>query len=854
MNQQYCNSVNYVIDKYREKTAITYIKDNNKNDKLKFEDILKYIKYVEQILSQSNIKKGDRVAIAMDHSPYPVILGISLAYLNVTSVLIDNSLPLEEKQSMIKFADVRMIFTSRNEGEKFEDNIIKQIPTYYIENWKIKKLNNSIEICKNITKDPELDVISILFSSGTTGKMKGIKMTYESMMKSRKILLRFSGIKSYMSYLIPLPFNHVAGYYGAMGYFLTGCELGFIENVNPTKLQKALLEYQPYYFCMVPKVFEVMEQKIRNEISKKGKCAELLINTLLNVSGLCRRYLKINIGKKMFSGITEKVFGKNIYGLGTGASPCKATTAKFFLDLGLEWSNMYATTETNVPIVSVGVNDRYVTKSLGNVYKNPEIQIKIMNPNEKGIGEIGVKTELIMKGYFREPRLTEQAFSDGYFKTGDYGYIDRRGYLYVTGRIKESIILQTGKKVSPVDVDNYYLEKIKGINLASKGVTKEGEGYDEIHIFIENDNYTNEFKQKLIEKIESVSRKAPSMYKIEKIYFIDEIPRTSVGKVKRFALTSGDKNYDKKQQPVINTNENTEDVQKMVINIIRQVLSTDNKVEINLNSNIKLDIGLDSLKCFEVCTLIQKKFGCSVEGIFNDDTRVSDIIENIKANGQNEYINDAAKYPLKRTNKEKIMLRMFMRLSKKFWNLSVTGLEQIDFSEKYIFCPNHESHFDGMWVLGCLPDSVQKNFCSMAADYLFDSKIYKPGIKIMGGIPVHRNANTTMAMKRIYECITKEGMNLLIHPEGTRTRDGSLGKFKLGAAEIASETNTKIIPIGINGARKIFPPNKKMPYLLKKGEVLNLKIHFGQPINPDGKTALEITREIEKQIVRMKEL
>lgn len=169
----------------------------------------------------------------------------------------------------------------------------------------------------------------------------------------------------------------------------------------------------------------------------------------------------------MFKNITKEVFGENIFGIGTGASPCKVETTEFFLNLGLEWSNLYATTETSVPITATGIKDKYPVDTVGNVNHHPEISVKINNPASSGIGEIVVKSELMMKGYFRSDDLTEETFDNGYFKTGDLGYIDKKGYLHITGRIKESIILENGKKVSPQDVDDYYLSIITEYDFAS---------------------------------------------------------------------------------------------------------------------------------------------------------------------------------------------------------------------------------------------------------------------------------------------------------------------------------------------------------------------------------------------------
>ena len=486
MYAQFQYKINNVIQKYNTKTALTYMKNNGKDETMTFSEIGDFVYNAAKEFERIGLGRGDRVAIISPHSPYAIFMGMALAYSGIIVVLIDATLSLEEIERLLEFSDVKAIFTTFKIYGAVRS--VYNYPCFSLEQGlKIVPFDTKKSNCHDLspTKDLEDDVIAILFSSGTTDQMKGIKVTYKSVLIARKVFVRLAGLEDYMTYLLVLPFNHIAGFTGAMTFFLTGCQIGFIEDVNASKLTNGLLHFQPYYFAMVPAVYEVMEQKIRAKIHERGKIAEETINLLLKLSGFFRKYLGLNIGRKLFKGITSQVFGENIFGLGTGASPCKKSTAEFFLNLGLEWANLYATTETSVPIVATGVHDCYPADTIGNVKAHPEIQIKIGNPDKNGIGEILVKSELMMKGYFRQPELTKAVFEDGYFKTGDYGFIDKKGYLHMTGRIKESIVLRTGKKISPSDVDEYYSSRMSGIEFASRGVPYEDESYDEIHLFVE---------------------------------------------------------------------------------------------------------------------------------------------------------------------------------------------------------------------------------------------------------------------------------------------------------------------------------------------------------------------------------
>ena len=853
MISEFKNKVDYILKTYADKTAITYMCENGTDEKYTFGEIGELISHINALLDKAGLAKGDRAAIVTPHSPYGVMAGIILAYLNITIVPIDVSLPIEEIEKLLVFSDVRAIFTTVEWKNKIDKKLTSEIPCFQLggEHYPVELFHDSIsDSALPPTNDKDMDVIAIIYSSGTTDQMKGVKVTYKSVLKAKEVFVRLAGLENYMTYLLVLPFNHIAGFTGAMTFFLTGCGIGFIEDVNASKLADGLQRFQPFYFAMVPKVLEVIEQKIRAKFQEKGKVIERVFNILLKLSGILRKSFGLNLGRKMFKGITSQVFGANIFGIGTGASPCKTSTAEFYLNLGLEWANLYATTETSVPIASTGIHDRYPADSVGNVHAHPEIEIKIRSSDDNGIGEILVKSELIMKGYFRQPELTDSAFEGAYFKTGDYGFIDQKGCLHITGRIKESIVLRTGKKVSPTDVDEYYNNRLSDAELACRGIASNEGTYDEIHIFIEDKAYSNVEREAILTKLQMISRQAPDIYKLTGIHIIPHIPKTAVGKVKRFCLNIEDDIHMASEKGTVEENNlnGQKSIEETLYTIINKIMINDITKKYKSTEKLRHDIGMDSLNIFEMCVALQEQTGVSVEGYLHDSITVGEILNLLKKQDDVKCkVEDITGYPLKKTERTQKNFQLFKRLSNRFWDIEVYGVERIDFTQQYIFCPNHESHFDGLWIMSCLPDTVQEKICSMAADYLFEKKIYRFGVEIMGGIPVHRNGNTTLAMKRIYDCLTKEGYSVLIHPEGTRTRDGKLGNFKLGAARLAKQTGVKCIPVHIKGAKEVYPPDRKFPRLSKKnGNKQKLVIRFGNSINSEGKTEQEITDEIRK--------
>ena len=538
--QSYTERLDDVCNKYSEKIAITYMRTDGTKLLFTFNEIIKKVRNCKEIFTDIGLKPGDRAAIIAPHSPYVVIAGLSLAYSNITSVLIDSSLPIMEINRLLKLSDVRAVLTVSDVYKNFEIDIISNIPIYSIitinDNLMLFE-DSSTNIKRQPTSDASLDVIAILYSSGTTDTVKGVMIKYTAFLKSIDMFIIPSGINDKSSFLYILPFHHMAGFTGGLTCLFTGCDMGMIEDVDALKLQKGLVEYEPFIFSIVPRVYDVMAKKMNDAVHEKGVFIESIIKVMLALSGFTRKHFNLNIGRHIFSSVNKKVFGKNFWGLGTGASLCSKKTTKLFLDLGFEWANFYATTETNVPTVSTGVFDCYPIEGVGKVDRYDEIKIKIHDPDENGIGEIRVKTVLIMKGYFRDPELTAAAFDkEGYFKTGDLGYIDKKNYLHVTGRIKEAIMLHTGKKVAPSDVDELYSKLCPDIAIASCGVPYRNGTYDEIHLFIEYGNLSEKEQDCLKNQVMELTAETSTLYQISRLHFIDKLPTTSVGKVKRFQL------------------------------------------------------------------------------------------------------------------------------------------------------------------------------------------------------------------------------------------------------------------------------------------------------------------------------
>jgi len=206
-------------------------------------------------------------------------------------------------------------------------------------------------------------------------------------------------------------------------------------------------------------------------------------------------------------------------------------------------------------------------------------------------------------------------------------------------------------------------------------------------------------------------------------------------------------------------------------------------------------------------------------------------------------------YPLPKTKKHIKKLKQYMRLSRIAWRFDVSGIDNIPSDGRYILCPNHQSYLDSLWIwaaIGYKCVNLEK-ICCLAAEMFLP---HKSMLTMLGGIPVERSGNTIPAMKRGLACI-QDNYIMLIHPEGTRSRDGKIHEFKGGAAKLAIDADMPIIPVHIDGAWDIFPPHKKRPKIFRFFKRHSIKFTFGKPIAPDGKSVEKLTALVQSEVERL---
>ena len=407
--------------------------------------------------------------------------------IGAVTVPVDKELPAEDIKSILESAECDFVIYSSVIDAKMQKIIpdltrnpmlICMSKTTSIEG--VKMLEDIVSAGKqlfdngdNSYYDYDLDpdkLASIVFTSGTTGKGKGVMLTQTNIVSDMT-----QGMYNFQitpKTLCVLPPHHTFGStVNFVGHYAQGAEV-YISNGLKYILNE-LKEEKPSHLILVPLFVETFYKRIWATAEKQGK--DNLLRTMIKASNGMRK-VGIDLRKKLFASVTAS-FGGNLEMIICGGAALNQDIIDTFEGIGITILNGYGMTEC-APLISCNRNEYRKSGSVG----TPIIGelVKIADPDENGEGEICVKGPNVMIGYYNNPEATASAFDEeGYFKTGDFGRLDEEGWIYITGRLKNLIILSNGKNVYPEEIETE-ISRIYGVNevVVYEGLNKDGSSKD----------------------------------------------------------------------------------------------------------------------------------------------------------------------------------------------------------------------------------------------------------------------------------------------------------------------------------------------------------------------------------------
>ncbi|MFA5527327.1 MAG: AMP-binding protein [Peptostreptococcales bacterium] len=468
-------------------------------------------------------------------------------------VPLDKELPAEEIQNLVQMAGVETIIYSGKFENIFQSSGMWTSIKNFINMDGIQHENNHMAFSKLIGQGNQMidegykgfqelpidtEVMNmLLYTSGTTSTAKGVMLSHRNIVSNLMAMATMVYIDSSDIFFSILPIHHT--YECTCGFLLPlykGATIAYCEGLK--YILKNMEEAKPTVLLTVPLVIEQMYKKIWKKIEKEGLEKKVRKAIKLNNSS---KKIGIDLSKKLFKKI-HQTFGGNIRMFIIGGSAVDPEVMLGLIDLGILTFQGYGLTESS-PIVAVNPDIRPIARSAGQII--PGAQVMIVNPNEEGIGEIITKSDSIMLGYYNNKEATEESIKDGWYYTGDLGYLDSNNYVYITGRKKNVIIAKNGKNIYPEEVE-FYLGRSKYIEESmvwGKLNDETGEthiyasirpNYEEIEEEFGNDYGEDEVFALIQKEVDLINSQLAYHKKIRKINIKqDEFIKTTTRKIKR---------------------------------------------------------------------------------------------------------------------------------------------------------------------------------------------------------------------------------------------------------------------------------------------------------------------------------
>ena len=448
--KKYDNNIAFII-KHQEGKNKTY-------ENITYKKLLEEINYLGTKLYAMGLK-SKRIAV-LGRNRYEWALGHLTNLLGgIVSVPLDKDLQIDELENSLIRSKADSIIFDEKYIEKIEEikkrnntNVkeyicmselpgYKDIHTLKEEGKKLLEEGNKEYISAKINEN-EMNIL--LFTSGTTSQSKAVMLSQKNIASNVYAMQRVEGIYETDSNLAFLPFHHIFGSTCMIMMLACGVRTSFPDGLR--YVAQNLKEYEVSVFVGVPLLVEAIYNKVMKEIEKQGKTK--LIKTATKISNTLLKF-HIDIRRKLFKQIIDNLGGKMRFVI-SGGAPLDPKIEKGFIDFGIRMVQGYGLTET-APVIAAENDFKTRIGSIGVPMEN--ITLEIENKDEKGIGEIRVKGPNVMLGYYENEEETNKVLKDGWFYTGDLGYIDKDGYIFITGREKNLIVLKNGKKIFPEEIE-----------------------------------------------------------------------------------------------------------------------------------------------------------------------------------------------------------------------------------------------------------------------------------------------------------------------------------------------------------------------------------------------------------------
>jgi long-chain acyl-CoA synthetase len=717
------------------------------------------------------------------------------------------------------------------------------------------------------------DTAVILYTSGTTSDPKGVMLSHRNLLAERGAALEIVDLGARDSILGVLPLFHALAQIANLLLPLSvGARVVFLETLSTGEILRGLAERNVTAFCCVPQFYYLIYQRVTQRLAESAWPLRMLARTLMRVNGWLRQAFRVNLGTVFFKKV-HRALGPRMRILVSGGSRLDPGVGLALYRLGFNLIQAYGLTECSGAATVTRQGDAHL-ESVGQPMSGVDIRIL---PHDEGSGErevqdgeVLIRGPIVMKGYYNRPDADAETLKDGWLYSGDLGYLDRSGRLRITGRKKEVIVLASGKNIYPEEVEACYSQSPIIKDICVIGVARPDEPASErLHaIVVPDEEVLRERKvvnmrDLLRFEIEGISIKLPPHKRVLSFdVWQQDLPRTTTRKLKRFEIermyhTRMTETAAGPSAQVLSEADHlwaSDPVVTKALELVKAAATPGSAV--GPNANLDLDLGFDSMERVELLTSLELQFGTDVpDEVAQQIHTVRELVEAVRPRAGVE--GDAAagsadpwERLLAQDPDDPLLqgvlsrrplffllawaaMKMIGLAARVLIGSSASGREHIPADGPFLISPNHQSYLDAFLVVSALPLRTFRQLFFVGATEYFETPFMRRLAWLLNVVPVDPDANLVRAMQAGAGGL-RHGKVLVLFPEGERSPDGTVKKFKKGAAILATQLGVPIVPVAIEGAYEAWPRNRPPNWrALLPGGRTTVHVKFGSPVAPD---------------------
>lgn len=771
------------------------------------------LEHINEYAQKAVYDKGERIIIFAENSAGWIYAFYSVWENGNIPVPVDASSTISDVAYIINDCKPSCVWTSRNKLDTIKDALAEtghKADILIIEDYETQPTKGA----KAKLDYKEEDTAVIIYTSGTTGSPKGVMLSFLNILVNLRAVTDDVPIfNPNRRTLVLLPLHHVLPLVGTIIMpMYGGGGVAICPSLSGPDIMNTLQRGKIAIMVGVPRLWQTLYGGIKKKIDEKW-ITRMLFN-------LCAKIYNINFSRFIFKAVHKKM-GGNIKYLVSGGAPLDREIALGLQTLGLEFLEGYGMTET-APMIAFTRPGDLIPCCVGLPLN--DVDCKIID------GEVCAKGPNVMQGYYNRPEETAAVIDkDGFLHTGDLGHIDDKGHIYITGRSKEIIILSNGKNVQPSEIE-YKLEKYTSY-VKEAAVVQDGDLLKAI-IVPQKDWVGSQSDEELEETLKREVLEPYNLtvtnYKklMSLMVYHGDLPRTKLEKLQRYKLSD----ILKGAKVVTKTTTTNEPTFEEYL-IIKKYIEDEKKVQLHPTDHIETDLAFDSLDRVTFEGFILQTFGTevpagSMPSYPNIEALAKHIAQSktrmeVEMEDWHTFLNsDTTALQLPRASWILFLSKNISKVYYKLYHrLEIKGTENIPAQGPFIIAPNHQSFLDGPLVASSLPSEVLKDTFFFAKEDHVKGSLRKAYARNTNIILMERSNLRNSIMKLAQ--VLRGGKNIVIFPEGSRTRNGKVGEFKKTFAILSKELNIPIIPVRISGAyeslsrtSKIIRPHKiVMEYL-----------------------------------------